>query len=122
VPLGASRHQVEAHLGKAVASRPLPDGGRVDMYDFPYGRKRQTTTLTFGPDGRLIGYDAPPKYGTPDELLSAPVLGDIRDRCRAEHPYDHRAIRSGASSERLPFPDYGYHECVVARLTIWGIE
>jgi hypothetical protein len=123
LPLGTSRQQVEAHLGKPVASRRLPDGGRVDTYDFQYTRRtRQTATLTFGPDGRLMDYEAPPKYSTPDESLDGPARRDMRDRCRVEHPRDHRAVMSGASAERLPFPDYPYHECVVGRLAIWGIE
>ena len=121
LPLGASREQVEARLGKRVASRPLPDGGSVDTYELHRERKnRQTATLTFDPDDRLVDYAPPPSYGVLDEALAGLALKEIRERCRSEHPKDRSDAALRAAGQRLP--DYPYHRCVVWRLAIWGIE
>jgi hypothetical protein len=90
------------------------------MYDFPYGRKRQTATLTFGPDGRLIGYDAPPKYGTPDESLFRSGARGHSDRCRANIP-------TTTSDQAEPLQNVCRSGLWLSRmlgrpLTIWGIE
>ena len=157
IPLGSPRQKVEARLGKRVSSRPLPDGGSVDTYEYvvrnpkmareafemaaqsvitlgltevafiPMAlyqarKNRQMATLTFGPDDNLIDYGPPPPYGPPDETVGGLSRRDISERCRSEHPMESRDGGAGASGQRLPFPDYPYHECVVGRLATWGIE
>ena len=157
LPLGSSRQQVEARLGNRVASRPLPDGGSVDTYEYvlrnhgmareafqmaaasvitlglteviavPMAlnqarKNRQTATLTYGADDRLVDYGGLPPYGSLDETVGRLSHRDIREKCRFEHPMEPREVEAGAAAQRLPFPDYPYQECIVRRLAIWGIE
>ena len=157
LPLGSSRQQVEARLGKRVASHPLPDGGSVDTYEYvlrdrgmareafqmaaasvitlglteviavPMAlhqarKNRQTATLTYGADDRLVDYGGLPPYGSLDETVGRLSRRDISERCRSAHPMERRDVGAGASGQRLPFPDYPYHECVVGQLAISGVE
>ena len=159
-PLGSARQQVQAKLGNPISSRALPDGGRMDTYEYVVRNpgiardapgmaagsvitlglteavfipmalyqahqareSRQTATLTYGPDDRLLAYGPPPPYGPPDDTVEGLSHRYISERCRSEHPMERRAAEAGASRQRLPFPDFPYHECVVRRLAIWGIE
>ncbi len=155
--LDTPRREIEGKLGQPVSSRALPDGGRVDTYEYsmrpqmgPHpiigmaamslislglievvstpmvlaeARKNaRTVTLTYGPGDQLLKYGPPPPYGPADDVVDGLSHRAIRERCRSEHPRERQDVEAGASAQPLPFPDYPYHECVVRRLAIWGIE
>lgn len=85
-------------------------------------KARRTATLTYAPDGYLLDYGPPPPYGLADDAVEGPSHRNIREMCRSEHPVERRDVVAGVPAQPLPFPDYPYHECVVRRLAIWGIE
>jgi len=89
IPLGSTRDDVDAQLGKPVLVIPLPDGGLVAIYEYslpdpgieeaahlafesfetifvPYALYKAATatlgevTFTYGPDGRLLHLGLPP--------------------------------------------------------------
>ncbi len=85
-------------------------------------KNRRTATFTYGPDERLLDHGPPPPYGLADDVVAGLSHGDIRERCRSEHPVERREAETGGSAQPLPFRDHPYQECVVQRLAIWGIE
>jgi hypothetical protein len=48
IKVGASRGEVELHLGTATKTAPLPDGGRADVYQYEIGNQPSA--------GRAIGH------------------------------------------------------------------
>jgi hypothetical protein len=48
VRVGATRGEVELHLGTAIKTTPLPDGGRADVYQYEIGNEPSA--------GRAIGH------------------------------------------------------------------
>jgi hypothetical protein len=48
IRVGASRGEVELHLGSAVKTTPLPDGGRADVYQYEIGNEPSA--------GRAVGH------------------------------------------------------------------
>jgi len=48
IKVGASRGEVELHLGTAVKTTPLPDGKRADVYEYEIGNEPSA--------GRAIGH------------------------------------------------------------------
>ena len=48
IKVGASRGEVELHLGTAIKTTPLPDGGRADVYAYEIGNEPSA--------GRAVGH------------------------------------------------------------------
>jgi hypothetical protein len=48
IRVGATRGEVELHLGSAIKTTPLPDGGRADVYQYEIGNEPSA--------GRAVGH------------------------------------------------------------------
>ncbi len=103
-----------------VITAGFTEAGWVPWAGIEALRHRRSAIVMYDTDGRVVGHGTPPTYGAPDESVGVRSLNDIRERCRAEHvrePLDGSSDRT--PQVRLP---YTYDQCVVRRVTIWGIE
>lgn len=138
--IGTSRRVVEASLGRPKTSRVLPDGGRVDTYQYmirdPGGLKGAAilgivTAVTMGTLEPLMvtsgilhasrnQQTATITYGPNDRMLAhgqPPSYGPADDAVAA---LSMAEIADRCRSESLG--DQRDFECIVTRLAIWGIE
>jgi hypothetical protein len=81
IRVGASRGEVELHLGTAIKTTPLPDGKRADVYEYEIGNEPSA--------GRAVG------HGVMDvltlgiwEIVGTPIEGVQGETYHATIVYD----------------------------------